>query len=111
MTTREPIVKTVERMEKQNDLGVALITAPGQRSNLSETERISAHVPNAPPRWKAVADELPEVGADVLCYWGDHCPMEVGTMSEPDLWQASSDFHGFDALPTHWMELPNAPRQ
>lgn len=30
------------------DGGVALKTAPGQRSNLSETERISAHVPNAP---------------------------------------------------------------
>lgn len=47
---------------------------------------------------------------DVLCYWGEHVPMDVGVYIGNDAWQESTDRGDlFDVEPTHWMPLPPPP--
>ena len=77
---------------------------------------------SAPSGWIPVTPEtMPDECVDVLCYFGDHCPAEVGTYSgvrevesehgpAGQIWQSSQgNMEEWDADPTHWMPLPAQP--
>ena len=60
--------------------------------------------------WRDSSKELPEIGADVLCYFGEHIGMCVGLYCGGDLWQdANGNMGEFDMDPTHWMPVPQPP--
>ena len=75
----------------------------------------------AAPKWVSVADALPDVDTEVLCYFGGHCPLEVGSyngyrekpvgsLPAGHVWQSSNEaVRDWDADPIHWMPLPTPP--
>ena len=60
--------------------------------------------------WRLTEKELPKEDAEVLCWWGNHVPMDVGFYAGGDVWtRAGYDMGEYDCIPTHWMALPDAP--
>jgi|AOAMet_66_BLW_10_1038536.scaffolds.fasta_scaffold04432_2 hypothetical protein len=58
-------------------------------------------------KWICVYDRLPEEGKEVLCYYGDDItPDWTIDKLVNNCWEWYGDE---DSLPTHWMELPEAP--
>ena len=68
--------------------------------------------------WISVKDRLPEPCIDVLCYfpitdknWKDCYPERIA-IGELRVDEKSFMFYGDeDAMPTHWMPLPNPPKE
>jgi|JI10StandDraft_1071094.scaffolds.fasta_scaffold178154_5 hypothetical protein len=63
--------------------------------------------------WVSVESQMPPEDEDVLLYWGEHVPFDIGHMlfgPNGIEWQRANDgMDTFDAEPTHWMRLPEAP--
>jgi len=62
-------------------------------------------------KWISVEDKLPKIDEDVLLYWENDYPLDVGSMFKKNYWQrANGDMSEYDAPPTHWMPLPEPPK-
>jgi hypothetical protein len=56
------------------------------------------------------AGKPPIISDDVLCYWDEHQPMEVGNYDhEEDAWFSSATGNQWDQEPSFWLALPPPP--
>lgn len=61
--------------------------------------------------WKSVKNELPELDTDVLLYWDENYPCDIGCMYKQGNFQRSNDgMDGYDVQPNFWMPLPELPK-
>ena len=70
------------------------------------------------PSWIPVTERLPSLHDDVLMYFKDDDNMTVGYLDDVDedraMWCAYSDggyYTDCDYEPTHWMPLPEPPKE
>ena len=66
-----------------------------------------AHADKVIPQWISVKDRLPRPGQEVLAF--DNGIMRVQAISDHGTWHPY--VNGAKCNPSHWMELPEAPKE
>ncbi len=59
--------------------------------------------------WLTVAEALPANGVDVLLWWNDHFPMDVGRFDGQQWYDANDETIAYGVTPEAWMPLPPTP--
>lgn len=61
--------------------------------------------------WISVKDKLPELDTDVLLYWDESYPCDIGSMYKQRYFQRGNDnMGGYDVQPNFWQPLPEPPK-
>ena len=84
--------------------------------------RVKMHIDEAEgvviQKWIPVTERLPNIDDDVLMYFADDGNMTAGFLvdvgEDTSMWSAYSDggyYTDCDYVPTHWMPLPEPPKE
>jgi hypothetical protein len=122
-TMKDKLIEII-RSVQYNDNGSTI----GNNFQSRFVERIADHLiangvtfakdNNVPNKWIPVTERLPGLHDDVLMYFEDDGNMAAGYLDDVDedrsMWSAYSDggyFTDCDYEPTHWMPLPEPPKE